>query len=186
MLSSAYPDCPQTNNNTVNISPLATLAIAMTIQVEAKSKKRTKYRPVKRPDGVVVLQRPYRPAATSLSLQAPIFEKHLPTFIVPASIAKPNRVVVMKRLGEDLVGIGGDIKDADTEICNEMAETGRGGYHDLVEAGRDGYNDQCGTHDRPLNPTEELRRLQKDCQGTPMQRFLSEAGPWSALNLRDI
>jgi hypothetical protein len=158
----------------------------MTIHTEAKSKKRTKYRPVKRPDGVIVLQRPYRPAATSLSPQALIFEKHLPTFIVPASIAKPNRAVVMKRVGEDLAGIGGNLKGADTNISNEMAEAGRGGYNDLMEAGQDGYNDQYGAHDTTLNLTEELRRLQTDCQKTPMQRFLSEAGPWSALNLRDM
>jgi hypothetical protein len=168
------------------MSQSANLAIAMTIQTESKSKKRTKYRPVKRPDGVIVLQRPYRPAATSLSPQAPIFEKHLPIFIVPASIAKSNRGVVMKRMGEDLANFGGNLKDAEISRGDEMAEAGRGGYQNLIEAGQDGYNDQCGTRDRTLDLTGELRGLDTDYQKTPMQRFLSEAGPWSAMHLLDI
>jgi hypothetical protein len=91
--------------------------------------------------------------------------------------------VVTKRMEEDLADMGGNLKDADTEICNETAEAGRGGYHDLMEAGRDGYNDQCGTHDRTLNLTG---RPQTYYQQTPMQRFLSEAGPWSALDLHNV
>jgi hypothetical protein len=189
--------CNQTNN-TINILQSATLFITMTVQPDVKSKKRTKYRPVQRPDGVIVLQRPYRPATSSSSSpQMSTFEKHLPTFIVPASTARPKLVAATKRMDDELTGMGSCFLDMDTNGPGDMVKVGRGGYQDLVvegtgcyqdllETGRDGYNDLLEKHDGTANFTKELRRSRTDYQSTPMQRFLSGPESWSVLQLRNV
>jgi hypothetical protein len=194
--SHPYLACNQTDNNPFNVSHSATLSITMSDQPEVKSKKRTKYRPVRRPDGVIVLQRPYRPATSSSPLPVSKIEKHLPAFIVPASKATLNRVAGIKRVDEDLMAIGGCFLSMETNGSEEMVEAGRGGYQDLVQArrggyqdlmdaGRGGYNDLFGKHDNLANFTEELRQSRTGHQQTPMQCFLSEPGSWSALELRN-
>jgi hypothetical protein len=194
--SPSYLACNQTDNNPFNVSHPATFSITMAVQPEVKSKRRTKYRPVQRPDGVIVLQRPYRPATSSPPLQVSTFENHLPVFIVPASKATLNRVTGTKRVDEDLTAIGGCFLGMDTNGSEEMveagrggyqdlAQAGRGGYQDLMEAGRGGYNDLFGKHDNMANFTEELRQPRTGHQKTPMQCFLSEPGSWSALELRN-
>jgi hypothetical protein len=196
MPSPPYAACYQTNNTT-NISRSATLFITMTVQSEAKSKKRTKYRPVQRPDGVIVLQRPYRPTTSPPPPQVSMFEKHLPTFIVPASTTKPNRVAATKRIDEELAGIGSCFLDINTNGCGKMADAGRGGYQDvimegrggyqdLLKAGRDGYNDLFGKDESAANVTEELGRPRAEYQRTPMQRFLSGPESWSVLEPRNV
>jgi hypothetical protein len=174
----------QTDSHTLSISQSATLSIIMTIRTEAKANKRTKYRPVQRPDGVIVLQRPYRPATSSLSPQVPMFEKHTPTFILPASTAKRNQGPTMNRVGQDLAGIGGNLMDTKIDGCFNMEGAGRAGYHNMMEAGQGGYNDHCGRYERASKFTEELRQHQTECRRTPTRRFLSEAGPWSAFESR--
>jgi hypothetical protein len=196
MPSLPYAACYQANS-TINISQSTTLFITMTVQPEVKSKKRTKYRPVQRPDGVIVLQRPYRPATSLPPPQVSIFEKHLPTFIVPASTAKPKLVAATKRVDGELTGMGSCFLDMDTNGPGDVVEAGRGGYQDLVvegtgyyqdllEAGRDGYNDLFGKHESTANLTKELRRPRTDYQSTPMQRFLSEPESWSVMELRNV
>jgi hypothetical protein len=157
------------NSNTTsrpNVSASANLKITMTIKAQDMSKKRTRYRPIERPDGVIVLQRPYRPAACPPSIQQPPkFEKHLPTFIVPATSKKPVSSAELQTADDDFAGIGAHL------------EHGRDGYNEPVDTGRGGYNDIRDSR-------EELWDFMKDNskpQGcTPMQRFLADSGPWSA------
>jgi hypothetical protein len=184
--SPSYLACNQTDNNPFNVSHSATLSITMADQPEVKSKRRTKYRPVQRSDGVIVLQRPYRPTTSSPPLQVSTFENHLPTFIVPASKATLNRVTGTKRVDEDLTAIGSYFPGMETNGSEEMVGAGRGCYQDLMEAGRGGYNDIFGKHDNMANFTEELRQPRTGHHKTPMQCFLSEPGPWSSLELRNV
>jgi hypothetical protein len=155
-----------------NVSTSANLKITMTIQAQDKSKKRTRYRPVERPDGVIVLQRPYRPATSSSSNpQPPQFEKHLPTFVVPATSKKPRSYAELQTADDDFAGIGAHL------------EHGRDGYNEPVDFGRGGYNDVRDSR-------EELWDFMKDSsksQGTtPMQRFLTDSGPWGAFEMREM
>jgi hypothetical protein len=155
-----------------NVSTSANLKITMTIQAQDKSKKRTRYRPIERPDGVIVLQRPYRPAASSSSIpQPPQFEKHLPTFVVPATSKKPRSYAELQTADDDFAGIGAHL------------EHGRDGYNEPVDSGRGGYNDI-------IDGREELWDFLKSVskrQGlTPMQRFLGELGSWSTFEEREM
>jgi hypothetical protein len=157
-----YSMCSKPANNkpetsTTTISRSATLAIAMALQMQTKSKPRPKYRPIERADGVVVLQRPYRPA-TSPPPQTLHFEKHLPTFDVPARTrtSKPQskRRVVMEPLKADFAGMGAHLTGTDKVLDDERAES--------------------------------LGSLQ-DARGgpmAPMQRFLGGTGPWSVVERR--
>jgi hypothetical protein len=154
----------------VDTSTMATLAITMTIQTGAKPKTRTKYRPTERSDGVIVLQRPYRPA-TLPHTQAPKFEKHLPTFAVATKTPKPI-ATTRRRREEDLAGIGSDLID-----------TGRDGYNGVVETGRGGYNDRCDGREEILNFLKDVQRTQDIRQMSPMQRFLGDTGPWSTFEV---
>ncbi|KAF2030880.1 hypothetical protein EK21DRAFT_88597 [Setomelanomma holmii] len=144
----------------------------MTLNTEAKSKRRTKHRPVERPDGVIVLQRPYQPTASSSSpQQPPKFEAHVPTFVVPTKIKCPTRKKNAQRVGENLTSIGAQF------------EQGRDGYNDVVDCGRGGYNDV-------QNNRQDLSAFLKEILMShglpPMQRFLSEAGPRGAFEMHDI
>ena len=145
----------------------------MTIQNEAKSKKQTKYRSVERQDGVIVLRRQYRPS--SLPPQQLLkFEKHIPTFTVPSSTSKPKTKVTLDNIEEELMQIGA-----------QFNEEGRSENNDLVDAGRGGYND-------PHDGLEDILNFNRGCWKTaeisrlsPMQRFLTGAGPWSPLEMRE-
>jgi hypothetical protein len=131
----------------------------MTVQPQANSKKRTKYRPMERPDGVIVLHRPYRPSTSSLS-EAPKFEKHLPTFtVVPAIKVKPRQDGTINKGEQEFAYIGAHV----------------------TAIGRGGYNDVCYGRKELGN----VGQLRENGHGTPMQRFLGEMGPWSAFELRD-
>jgi hypothetical protein len=143
----------------------------MTIQAEAKPKRRTKYRPVQRPDGVIVLQRPYHPT-TLPSAPAPKFEKHLPTFVVPTATHKQKDKI--RRRDEDLAGVG-----------SILMETGGGDNNDSLKAGRGGYNDPCCGSEEVWDFLEDAQRTLNNRQITPMQRFLGESGPWSTLESRE-
>jgi hypothetical protein len=169
-------DVTEKPNKTVDMASSLQLSTAMTIQTQAKSKKRTKYRPVQRPDGVVVLQRPYRPASFMVP-QALVFEKHQPTFVVPASNAKPaamaehitpKQIAVVKVRHKDLVDIGA-----------HLAEFGRGGCNDHLDAGSD-KNEVLYELGQ-----DELLVVMEDVQGrqqlAPMERFLVEEDPWSTI-----
>jgi hypothetical protein len=159
-----------TTTSNIDISALATLSITMTIQAEAKPKKRTKYRPVQRPDGVIVLQRPYRPTASPAP--APKFEKHLPTFVVPTATHKQQST---RRRDEDLAGVG-----------SRLTETGGEDNNDSLEAGRGGYNDPCYRSEEVWGFLEDVQRTRNNRQITPMQRFLGESGPWSTFESREV
>jgi hypothetical protein len=160
------------NTATFNILPSAKLSIKMTIPTQAKSKKRTKYRPVERSDGVVVLQRPYRPATlpTPATLK---FEKHLPTFAAPVCKTPPQEAAAMARRDEDFAHIGANFREARDVDSDDLVDAGRGGYND-----RNGRIEVRAGHGLP-DFMKKLRRVKGNCQSTPMQQFLSEAGPWS-------
>lgn len=174
----AYSTGSKPNNHitsTTSISRSANLTITMTIQ--AKSKKRTNYRPIERPDGVVVLQRPYRPATASPQ-STPKFEKHVPIFTVPTPSTKPKRdeprrdvTIATEKKEEDFAHVGA-----------HLTENGRDGYNDLVDAGRGGYNDRCDGHAELLGSKKGISRIEDASTRSPMQRFLSEEGPWSSFH----
>jgi hypothetical protein len=140
----------------------------MTLQLQTKSKTRSKYRPVERADGVVVLHRPYRPA-TSPPPQAAKFEKHVPTFVVPAPSTKPKpkQKIVL-----------GKVEASFAQVAAHVPGTGKDG---LSEAG---YDDLCQGREELLGFLDGLRLLREEGQMAPMQRFLSEAGPWSPVEMR--
>lgn len=155
-----------------NISRSASLKVAMTIKTQDKSKKRTKYRPIERPDGVIVLQRQYRPATSSLIPQQPhTFKKHIPTFIVPTTSKITEPSPKLRPFEDGLIGIGAHL------------DAGRDGYNDLVDTGRGGYNDMNDGREELL----DLAKTFKKSQGmTPMQRFLGESGPWSGFDAHEM
>jgi hypothetical protein len=152
------PITNKTTTSTSSISRSATLAITMTLQT--KSKTRTKYRPIERADGVVVLQRPYRPAS-SLPAHAVKFEKHLPIFDVPTRIPtlkpQPKRRVVIETVEADFACIGAHLTGTVTEQSRVLG-----------------------------NEREELLGSLQDSRGpmAPMQRFLGGTGPWSVVERR--
>lgn len=156
-----------TNNNSTAIPQTADLKITMTTQPPSIQKRRTKYRPIARPDGLIVLQRPYQPANSPV--QQPLqFEKHLPIFPISPASAKTSKIrKPIKPSQEDFAQIGGHFQDG-----------GRDGYNGLVNAGRGGYN-------APVDAaTEENFDLEAGMADlTPMQRFLCEAGPWTAVSV---
>ncbi|KAH7081194.1 hypothetical protein BKA63DRAFT_203753 [Paraphoma chrysanthemicola] len=163
------------NSNTTSrstISRSASLKITMTIKTQDKSKKRTKYRPIERLDGVVVLQRPYRPAtASSIPQQPPTFEKHIPTFVVPTTSKTTQLPPKLRTFEDNLIGVGAHL------------DAGRDGYNDMVDAGRGGYNDMNDGREELL----DLVRTFKQSQGkTPMQQFLVESGPWSTFEAHEM
>ncbi|KAH7409854.1 hypothetical protein DE146DRAFT_643164 [Phaeosphaeria sp. MPI-PUGE-AT-0046c] len=159
--------------STTQISTSASLKITMAIKSHAKSTKRTKYRPIERSDGVVVLQRPYHPA-TLPALKAPTFEKHVPTFAAPKPSTTATQETAMNRHKDDLTYLGSG--------CLDM---GRAGDNEVLQAGRSGYNGIC----------ENVKNLKGFLEGSavretsrymsPMQCFLDDAGPWSPHNLRE-
>jgi hypothetical protein len=156
------PITNKTTTSTSSISRSATLAITMTLQLQlqTKSKTRTKYRPIERADGVVVLQRPYRPAS-SLPAHAVKFEKHLPIFDVPTRIPtlkpQPKRRVVIETVEADFACIGAHLTGTVTEQSRVLG-----------------------------NEREELLGSLQDSRGpmAPMQRFLGGTGPWSVVERR--
>jgi hypothetical protein len=154
--------CTKITNNksttpTPTISRSSTLAITMALQLQTKSKSRSKYRPIKRADGVVVLQRPYRPA-TSLLPQALKFEKHLPVFEVPVRTPtpkpQPKRKAVIEIVEADFASMGAHLTGTDNALGDEREESW-GSLQDV----RGGFM-------------------------APMQRFLGETGPWSVVERR--
>ncbi|KAH7091608.1 hypothetical protein FB567DRAFT_277888 [Paraphoma chrysanthemicola] len=170
LLSANNLNCNTTSRQ--NISGSASLTITMTIKTQDKSKKRTKYRPIERPDGVVVLQRPYRPAtSSSIPHQPPTFEKHIPTFVVPTTSKTTKQPPQLQTFEDDLIGIGAHL------------DVGRDGYNDLVDAGRGGYNDVNDGREELL---DLVKAFKKSRGTTPWQRFLGESGPWSAFEAHEL
>ncbi|KAF2822856.1 hypothetical protein CC86DRAFT_409634 [Ophiobolus disseminans] len=141
----------------------------MPIQHEAKPKKRTKYRPVQRPDGVIVLQRLYRPQAQSHK-----FEQHLPTFDMPTTTTKPRTSAAIKRTEEDLACMGA-----------QFTEQGRIEYNDPVDAGRGGYNDVADGSKDILDFLKGFSKHGQSSRVSPMLRFLDGAGPWSPFGMEE-
>lgn len=161
-----------TDTSTTFIPCTANLKITLNMQSQPKSKRQTKYRPIERPDGVIVLQRPYRPA-TSPPQQFQRFEKHVPTFTVPKASVKLRSIAAVKRTEDDLVCVG-----------SQFAESGRDGYNDLADAGRSGYNDVAEAREVKYF-LKDFRRGGQDLRGLPMQRYLGEEGSWSEFAMRD-
>lgn len=177
-----YQDHSQSNNQTstpdpnINIASSSQLNITMTIQSYPKSKPRTKskkYRPIERPDGVIIECPGYQPT-TSPPRQALQFEKKLRTLALPPtpSNIKPKQrhtIESITAMDKDLIAIGA-----------HFAECGRDGYNApnaLVHAGRGGYN-------APFDLRGEVPQ-QGRCGMMPMQRFLGEDGPWMGLYLSE-
>jgi hypothetical protein len=159
-----------------NILASSNLSITMTLQAQTKSKKRTEYHPLQRPDGVIVLKRPYRPAALS-SPPAFKFEKHIPVLHAPASTkhrptTKLEPSTAAKVRVDDLVGIGA-----------HLTEFGRGGYNDVTDVERGGHAD-VGEGDLE-NVLEFIEAFQARRRLTSIQHFLREAASWSVFEMRD-
>ncbi|KAF1915913.1 hypothetical protein BDU57DRAFT_515708 [Ampelomyces quisqualis] len=157
-----------------NILSSATLFITMTVPTQDKANNRTKYRPIERADGVVVLKHPYRPA-TSPAPSTPKFEKYLPTFVVSARITPRKEAAVLAKREEDFAHIGRNLLGFQSD-----------GYGDLVDAGRGGHNDCSGQIQGLADFMIGLRQIQDGRQSAPMQRFLSEVGPWDSIRLSEI
>jgi len=179
----------------------ATLNITMNINAHVPN-KHTRYRPVERSDGVVVLQRPYRPAATLPISQSNKFEKHVPTYTVASSAPEPRTSAAQKRTEDDLVGVGAQIEVQRRGGYNGFVDAGRGGDDELVAAGRDGYNDlelagrggyneilsDWKPHEEAMDMSAILSEFSKVARRpglSQMQRFLNEGGPWSTYDLRE-
>jgi hypothetical protein len=146
----------------------------MTIQLppKSKSKRRTKYRAVERQDGLIVLQRPYQPA-NSAPRQPIRFEKHLPIFETPSSAPSS------KKMKKSLIALNNEHDFA--HIGSHLAEIME------KDAGTHGVAETCG-HDDVENVEKELDDILASLELcpvdrvlTPMQRFLSELGPWHPL-----
>jgi hypothetical protein len=176
MLSPALSASNKSSNtitSTISVPRSANLTITMTFLEEARSKKRTKYRPVERQDGVIVLQRQYQPS--SLPPQQPLkFEKHLPIFTGPTSTSKPKTAVTPHDMENDLMLIGA-----------HFHEHGRNEDNDLTDTGRGGYNDQCDGLAAILNFVKGCSKIGETSRQWPMQRFLGEQGPWSSLEMHE-
>ena len=146
----------------------------MTIQpqLESKSKRRTKYRAVERQDGLIVLQRPYQ-SVSSVPQQPLRFEKHLPIFEKPSPVPPPKK---MKRI---MVALGNEHDLA--HIGSHLAENVKGDGGEIEVAETCGYND-VGDIEKDLEDIlAGLELCPVDHGLTPMQRFLSELGPWDCL-----
>lgn len=203
-----YPTTPSNPSNTIrsaiNISSSAHLKITMTISTQSEPKKRTGYRPVERQDGVIVLQRPYRPSSSTP--KSSNFEKHVPNFAVSTTTSEPRTSAALKRTKEDSVGMGaqfGDegrdgydyLVDVERGGCNDLVGAGRDGYNDLLDAGRGGYNEVHSgltPHEEALSEREDILAVVRDFSSvtqrprpSPMQRFLDEGGSWSPHELRE-
>jgi hypothetical protein len=193
-----YNTTPPTASNTfasaINISTSANLSITMKINTKAEPKKRTRYRPVERQDEVIVLQRPYRPSASTP--QSNKFEEHVPVFAVSTSKAKLRTCAALKRTDEDLVRLGAqfgeegrdgcnDLVDAERGGYNALMDAGRGGYNDLMDAGRDGYNDLLDGREDNSTILSDFSTVAQRPRLSPMQRFLNECGAWNTCELRE-
>jgi hypothetical protein len=141
----------------------------ITMSLEKHSKRRSKYQPIERPDGVIVLQRPYQPL-TSPPQQQPTFIKHLHTFAAPCPSSQ--RVGAQPRIGaRGLVHIG-----------SQFTECGRGGYNTPFDAGRGGYNGVFDEHEEDAVVGSEEMLGSK--QLSPMERYLTGVEPWSPWSVK--
>jgi hypothetical protein len=165
----------------------------MSPQPQTGSKKRTKYRPVQRSDGVVVLQRPYRPVGSPLPIPPSFFERYLPksddvasTTKSVAADSKPQNLATLTSEAEELASIGTHLVDLGGYVYNDQADAGREKGTNLANAGRGGYQEIFDDRAKPIGGIVDFLRqvAQEGEYPTPMQRFLSEAGSWSALELR--
>ncbi|KAH8724460.1 hypothetical protein GQ44DRAFT_727814 [Phaeosphaeriaceae sp. PMI808] len=149
----------------------AELRTTMVIQPPVKSKKKAKYRPCQRLDGVVVLQRQYRPNASPLP-KAFKFEKHIPTFSASATQTKPKEMNRQTR--GDCAYVGAHLEE-DLWI----------GHDELLTAGRGGYDGIFNGRKQMFSPCQNNSDPQEGILETPMQRFLSEQGPWNSLDTQE-
>lgn len=86
----------------------------------------------------------------------------------------------MTKRDEDLAHTGGNLLESRNDDGDDLVDAGRGGYND-----RSDRIEGFGGHGLP-DFMKELRRVKDNCQLTPMQRFLSEAGPWSPFESSEI
>lgn len=153
----------QNGSNNMNPAVLtihSTANLDITMILESTPKKRSpRYRPVERPDGVIVLHRPYQPASSVIQ-QRPKFEKNIPIFEPRDTKSKAKgRAMAPNKVETGLKCVGA-----------QFATCGRDGYNGPVTTGRKRYHS-------PASICED-----EGC--SPMYRFLDEAGPWSSLALR--
>lgn len=190
------PVMDELSRNAISISTSSNLSITMSLHPQAKPKERTKYRPIQRSDGVIVLQRPYRPVGSPPTAQASTFEKHLPIFSISASspkstsaISKPRKAASTTSQPEDLTSKGASLVEMGRHGYNDAVDAGRGGYNDLVDVGQGGYQETCDEERKGIEGIVDFLSTfsehQKSHHTMPMQRFLGESGPWTACKLRN-
>ncbi|ORY18131.1 hypothetical protein BCR34DRAFT_596372 [Clohesyomyces aquaticus] len=143
-----------------NLSIKTSTTLSITINIESQSGRRTNYRAIQRPDGVIVERPQYRPSPspTPPSSPAPSF-KFQPTSVV---LHLPKTTLVSgcntkQRMINDLRGM---------QTFDEML---------LRQRGRDGYN---GPVDRAAS-LSSCSTLGAGVGATPMQRFMNEDGAWT-------
>jgi hypothetical protein len=192
-----YHTTPTTPSNAIasafNISTSANLKITMKISTQSEPKKRTRYRPVERQDGVVVLQRPYRPSASTPQLAK--FEKHIPVFASSTRKSKPRTSAALKRTEEDVVGMGAQFAEMGKDGYNNLMDAGRDGYNDLLDAGRGSFNElhlEWTPQEEAIDEREDILAVVRHFSNvaqrprlSPMQRFHNERGAWSPHGLRE-
>lgn len=170
-------DITSTNSAKINIISSTQLAINMNVQhyTKTSSKRRTKYRPVQRIDGVVTEYPRYQVKGAPVQ-EAFKFEKHIFTL---DGIRGPSTIGVgspeSAEREKDLRGVGAFAEAYGRDGYNRIVEYGRGGYNapTPMHAKRNGYADF--PDQRPID----------SCAGlAPMQRFLEETGSWSEVSLQ--
>jgi hypothetical protein len=86
----------------------------------------------------------------------------------------------------DIAGVGTHLADMGRDGYNDVQEAGREEHDDMANAGRGGYQgisvDKAKGNEGIVDFSSQI--AQRGKYPTPMQRFLSEAGSWSALELR--
>jgi hypothetical protein len=162
-----------------NTTVPSTVNLSMTMTIQTKPKRRTKkYRPVERPDGIIIEHPRYQPIDSSPGPDLR-FEKKLFSL---ENVSTSSKLDISSRLAvieSGFIGIGACLED-----------TGRDGYNDFADGGRVRRNQELpSTH--TLGGVEVHTEVQRSYDQrsyddmTPMDRFLFEAGYWSSCSRRE-
>jgi hypothetical protein len=184
---------------TQSIATTSNLIITMTVQHNPE--RRTKYRAVKRSDGLIVLQRPYQPVNS-----IPTFEK----LTSSPSPKKTEKTPLLSKDEHNFAHIGCHlVENVEKEHC-DLSDARRSRYNDAEDmekelgdilasieqqfdvcAGGEGAGSR-GSNEFSSGTAGWFFRLSSieqhpvDQALTPMQRFLSELEPWHSLGKEEV
>lgn len=156
-----------------NIAPSATLTISVAINTKSKSraKKATRYRVVKRADGVVV-EHPqlYRPPNAPRRTDFKFEGKSL--FMEGAIRGSPSKSPLSSAMDIDLLGIG---------TC--LADLGRDGYNETIDCYSTGVHEYM--YATSIDESDILGLDASSCSSLDaMDRFILGSASWSTLSRR--